>query len=275
MIDYYATLTVKEDATQDQIRVAFRRMVKKFHPDLNESREAWAHQQMKRVLDAYEVLSDEAKRGAYDRKLKAQRNSRRDTYRDRLAAADDPASRAELILYDLLNGQGRRALAFYEKVSAEDACFNVAAHLSPRDWMDCLFLLGEQYEKRRAHRKALHLYETIYHSPLSRTHYRHFRHEVADRIHRLCCRELARSAGPAEAIPYYERALAMRLKNAQKAFLHKKIAECRYEIGDTQAALARMRQALRLKPDLKGCQKICRRLGIEPDGNGGGPIGPR
>ena len=267
MNDHYATLTVKEDANQIQIRAAFRRMVKKYHPDLNERRNAWAHRQMKKVLDAYEVLADDAKRGAYDRKLQAYRNGKRDLFRERLAAQDDPESLSQLILYDLLNGNAAQAVAAFERASAEDADFDVAFHLRPRDWMDCKFLLGEQYEKRKAPLKALHLYEAIYFSPASDQHYRHFLHEVGERIRRLCCGELARAAEPADAIPYYKRALRMRLNTAQRAFLHKKIAECHYDTGDKNSALRQMRRALSLKPDLKGCRKICVRLGIEVPGD--------
>lgn len=275
MIDHYAILTVKEDASQGEIRAAFRRMVKKYHPDLNERRAVWAHRQMKKVLDAYAVLADDAKREVYDRKLNAYRNGKRNLFRERMAERGDPESVARLILYDLLHGNEVQAVAAYERAVAEDAAFDVAVHLPPRDWMDCKFLLGEQYEKRKAHLKALNLYEAIYHSPASSAHYKHFLHEVSERIRRLCCHELARVAEPADAALYYERALRMKLKTPQRAFLHKKIAECHYDAGDEAAALEQMRQALSLKPDLKGCQKICRRLGIEDWGNGNGAFRAR
>lgn len=265
MTDHYAVLKVKEDATEKELRTAFRRMAKKYHPDVNSAQCEWAHRQMKKVLDAYSVLTDDTKRQAYDRHRRHQRNGQRDHYRERLARKDDPASRAELVLYDLLNNNEAAAVINYEAVFARDIGFDVADHLPPRDWMDCKFLLGEQYERRKAHLKALHLYEDIYYSSQAKGHYKHFLSEVGERIRKLCCRELAKSVEPLEAIPYYERALRIRLKRSQRAFLHKKIAECYGELGRLSEAAAALECALAIVPDLKGCQKIRRKLGIEPE----------
>jgi len=261
-MNYYAVLQVDSEVTADELRVAFRRMVKKYHPDVNARRKHWAHAQMKRVLTAYQVLSDDVQREIYDRRLRYERESQRDHYRERLAAKRDLKSRAKLILYDLLQGNQQEAVRLYETTLGAHADFTVHDHLKPRDWMDCKFLLAEEYERRKAHVRALGLYEEIYYSHQAGLHYQHFLGEVADRIRNLCCRDLARNVEPADAILYYERALNMDLKRADRAFMHKKMAECYERIGQTDQALDQMRHAFRLKPDLKGCQKICQKLGI-------------
>lgn len=66
MRDYYEILEVSKDASQDDIKKAYRRLAKKYHPDLNPNNEE-AEQNFKEVNSAYEILSDEDKRSRYDR----------------------------------------------------------------------------------------------------------------------------------------------------------------------------------------------------------------
>lgn len=62
--DYYRTLGVPRDATAEEIKKAFRRLARKYHPDV--SKEADAEERMKELNEANAVLSDPEKRAAYD-----------------------------------------------------------------------------------------------------------------------------------------------------------------------------------------------------------------
>jgi curved DNA-binding protein len=62
--DYYAILGVKKDASQDDIQKAYRKLARKFHPDVNKAPEAEV--KFKEVGEAYEVLKDSEKRQKYD-----------------------------------------------------------------------------------------------------------------------------------------------------------------------------------------------------------------
>ena len=63
--DYYTTLGIERDATQDEVKRAYRKLARKFHPDIN--KEADAEQRFKEIGEAYEVLHDTEKRAAYDK----------------------------------------------------------------------------------------------------------------------------------------------------------------------------------------------------------------
>lgn len=62
--EFYDRLGVSKDASQAEIKKAYRKMSKKYHPDIN--KEPGAEEQYKKVQEAYETLGDEQKRAAYD-----------------------------------------------------------------------------------------------------------------------------------------------------------------------------------------------------------------
>ncbi|HXU66155.1 MAG TPA: DnaJ C-terminal domain-containing protein [Casimicrobiaceae bacterium] len=62
--DYYATLGVARDAGEDAIKKAYRKLARKYHPDV--SKEEGAEEKFKEVSEAYETLKDPEKRAAYD-----------------------------------------------------------------------------------------------------------------------------------------------------------------------------------------------------------------
>jgi molecular chaperone DnaJ len=64
--DYYATLGVAKDANGDDLKRAYRKLAMQYHPDRN-SGDAAAETKFKELNEAYDVLKDDQKRGAYDR----------------------------------------------------------------------------------------------------------------------------------------------------------------------------------------------------------------
>src|SRR5215204_7432327 len=63
--DYYATLGVPRNASEDDIKKAFRKLARKYHPDVAKDKKR-SEEKFKEINEAYEVLSDPTKRKKYD-----------------------------------------------------------------------------------------------------------------------------------------------------------------------------------------------------------------
>ena len=64
--NYYAILGVSRDATAEEIKKSFRKLARQYHPDVNPG-DKTAEEKFKSINEAYDILSDEAKRADYDR----------------------------------------------------------------------------------------------------------------------------------------------------------------------------------------------------------------
>jgi len=73
--DYYGTLGVEKNASQADIQRAYRKLARKFHPDIN--KDAGAEARFKQIGEAYEVLKDAEKRAKYDQYGSAWKNAQR------------------------------------------------------------------------------------------------------------------------------------------------------------------------------------------------------
>jgi DnaJ-class molecular chaperone len=69
---YYDILQIKQDASNDEIKRSFRNLALKYHPDKNKS--ADSKEKFLRIVEAYEVLSDESSRKKYDLLFQSERN---------------------------------------------------------------------------------------------------------------------------------------------------------------------------------------------------------
>jgi curved DNA-binding protein len=64
--DYYKILGLSNNASQDEIKKAYRKLAMQYHPDRNHGKEEWANEKFKEINEAFSVLGDPEKRRQYD-----------------------------------------------------------------------------------------------------------------------------------------------------------------------------------------------------------------
>ena len=125
--DYYQVLGLTKAATQDDIKRVYRKLARKYHPDI--SKEANAEEQFKEVGEAYEVLKDQEKRAAYDQlgeDLKAQRDFRPPPNG---AAGTGQSAEFDDFLANLFGQRGRSSTGRTQAMQGEDSHFKVSIDL--------------------------------------------------------------------------------------------------------------------------------------------------
>jgi tetratricopeptide (TPR) repeat protein len=247
---HYETLRVARKATREQIRAAFRRLAKIYHPDKNPGRSDWAQARTRELIDAYEILADERRRAVYDRRLGSRRPGLSFTERMR-SQPHDLAAQSKLILHYLLKGDFDRGIELHEGHVLRRPTFSMVHHLEERDYLDALFLLGEAYEDRRQWRTALRYYWEVYELERSGPKRRFFFDELKDRLRVLFSQRLIRGLSPQDTLKNYRRAIALGIGNRDAALIYKKIAGVESQLGHETRAVEALDRAKKLCPGMK------------------------
>ena len=264
MINYYQVLQIQVGSDRAEIRNSFRKLAKKYHPDKTKANGISSEDKIKLLIKAYKTLTDSKKRIQYDTQLQSNNIRIRDFYYrenpKRGSGKYDLRSQAKMVLNDLLNKNGPLAVKNYERLKEENKEFELLAFLNLKDYLDCKFLLAEEYEKQGHYELAFKMYEYVYQEENGNPARKHFLEEIKERIIRLSCKKLIKLMQPDAAITYLSRALNLKLSKNEEAFIYKKIADCYVASGEWDNALERFNKALSLCPNLKGAQTLKSKL---------------
>lgn len=262
MSTYYHILGISPDASPQEIKDAYRRQVKAVHPDLNNG-DPGSVERMKALVAAWEVLRDPRRREDYDliHGVRRQKGEPEFDYAEYLRSQrDDHESQAKLVFYDLLHDNPEEALSIFDAlVAAGD--FELSRYLGREDFMDCAFLLAEEYESREEYVRAFDLLAAIIRFERQRPYFRHFMQDVYDHLRMVVCFRMPEVMKPDVVLRYLNQMIDWDLPRKELAFCYKKSAEMHVELGDRRAAYRALQRGLACDQRLAGVKKLQQELG--------------
>ncbi len=255
---------MREGSNNEEIKDSFRKLVKKYHPDKNRSNGTHSEGKIKLLIEAYKTLTDSEKRTHYDNLLQY-KNAEEHHYHYEKGERDkkdnnDLSIQLKQVLRDLLDKNGVQAVKDYERLQKKIDKFDLVKFLSIKDFLDCTFLLAEEYEKQESYELAFKLYEDVYQKENGSPARRLLQEEIKDRIIRLSCKKLLKLVQAKSAIAYLQRALNLKLSKSERAFVHKKMADCYLKLGEWNSSIVNFDMAMSLNPNLKGAQTLRNKL---------------
>ena len=259
MKNYYEILGIEVAASDEQVKKAFRRRAKELHPDVN-SELGDTVEAMQSLIRAYETLIEPERREDYDRRMMILRPEVRFDYREfLLSRPNDPEFQAKLVFFDLLHHNEKEAMALFDRLS-EDADFSLVEHLDREDYMDCAYILAEEYERDGEYETAFELLLSVIEHELERPYFRHFFLEVTEKLRALVCFKMPANLDPEVVINAINRVLLLDLGRKELAFFLKKGAELYADLGDATTATTYLKRGLDLDGKLAGTKKLRERL---------------
>ena len=276
--DYYQILEVERDATAREIKKAYRKLAKRYHPDKNPEHTVFAEKMFRKVCNAYDTLQDKKRKSDYDRTLQTIERQQRshEVYLDRLSRLDQTYAKLELLLHALLHHNYETGVSMYEQLQHHSQEigkeWRIDDFLGYEESRDCEFLLAEAYQKlgfsngdqdrSQKIEQAMLIYESLLSAETKRPCFRHFIREVKDRLKFIYLyRFSVQGYDQTHPIPL-AKIRELKLSKRETAWMYKKIAEFYVEIDRFREARTVLKMAFELQPRLTGAKKICQTLNM-------------
>ncbi|MFW6368255.1 MAG: J domain-containing protein [Spirochaetota bacterium] len=258
---YYDILNVEANCSQEEIKRAFRKRAKELHPDVHNGDGNVSVDEMRNVLKAYETLGNPARRALYDRTHYIVHEKYRFDYREFLKAQKtNLKSQSKLIFFDLLHSREDDAIELFARL-CEYRDFDLRDHLDREDYMDCTFLLAEEYEDRGDFLEAYRLLRRLVICESERPYFRHFLEEVTEKLKSITCFKMIENEQPETVLECLEELISFDFSRKDTAFFLKKAAEIYSERGEFDRAIRYLRQGLKLDDKMTGIKKLKQKIG--------------
>lgn len=236
MINCYQVLGVRKDATAAEIKRAYRAKAKLLHPDKNSTHDS---EEFKKLVQAYEILSDEKQRSIFDSSFFTRYSMRREKgrtfdYRTWLLERQDYESRAKLIFFDLMHHREDEAVQEFKRMSMNHMDFSLKKWFTREDFMDYGYILCEELVLRQEYFDAINLLEQIIRMEYSYEYFRLFFPEVLSFTLGILRNHIDSVISDELALDVYERALDLGFSKSDNVFFLSKMAEEYGRLGDAR-----------------------------------------
>ncbi len=259
---YYEVLGVETECSQDALKRAFRKRAKELHPDVAGEHDQSAAARMRTLLRAYETLSDPERRAVYDRTHYIAAQKHRFDYREFLKArVGDLDSQSKLIFFDLLHSREQDAVELFSSLCSHTT-FDLRDHLDREDYMDCVFLLAEEYESRGNFLQSYKLLKNLVRCEAERPYFRHFTDEIIEKLKNITCFRMIERETPDVVLDCLEELISFNFSRKDTAFFLKKAAEIYSDREDYDRAIRYLERALELDDKMTGIKKLKQRIGF-------------
>jgi len=258
MNNYYELLGVRHDASAAEIKKAFREKAKQLHPDIAGSG-GEAESRMRKLLTAYETLSNGQRRYEYDRAYSRFIKVSAFDYRSWLRERVDPASQAKLVFFDLLHLEEDEAIALWRKNGGIN--FPMEQYLGREDWMDCAFILAEELDRRGDQYEAFRLLVYIVSEERRLPYFRHFTEEIEKLVREIVRLRLRPQVDDETWVECMETLLTLGFPARDERFWMRSLAQALSALGDHSGAEQIRREAAKRgfsgkqAPDQPGADK--------------------
>jgi tetratricopeptide (TPR) repeat protein len=256
--NYYEVLAVKQSASTQEIKRAFREKAKQLHPDIAGKA---AEEAMRRLITAYEVLSDRDRRYEYDRAYGRFTKKVEFNYRSWLMErADVPACQAKLVFFELLHLEEDAALSVWDRNGGLD--FPLEKYLDREDWMDCIYILAEELDKRGRSYEAFFLLTELVREERRLPYFKHFMDDIEGFLKELVRLRLKSRVDAETWVECMETLLELGFSYRDEARWMRSMAEALLDMGDAAAAESVIREALKRDPALSNAAGLRRKLRV-------------
>ena len=241
MNNYYVLLGIQRDASSEEIKKAFRDKAKQLHPDIAGKS---AEEAMRRLLTAYEVLSNVDRRFEYDRAYSRFIGKKGFDYRIWLREQGaDPASQTKLMYFELLHLEEDEAISIWRKNGGIN--FDMENYLEREDWMDCLFILAEELDRRNCAYEAWRLLVILVREEKRLPYFKHFIAEIETYLRELVRLRLKAQVDEETWAGCLETMLSLDFPAQDKLRWSRSLAQALYDLGNAPGAEQVIRDAVR------------------------------